>query len=274
MTPAKIALLADRGVVRVTGADAEKLLQGIITNDMDLLAVAAGHPRRAAHPAGQDPVRVLRGESRRRLPARDRRATRPPTWPSGSASTSCAPRSTIAGCQRRLSRAGAVGRCSPHSSWRDRPAPYRSPTRGLPALGSRILAEARSARGIAAATNGMDAAPEDYHAHRIALGVPEGGKDYALGDAFPHEADLDQLGGVSFSKGCFVGQEVVSRMQNRANVRKRVVPIEGEATARLGRRDQGRRGRHRHGRLGRGPAGAGAAAARSGRGGQGQGPGR
>src|SRR6185503_12550677 len=59
--------------------------------------------------------------------------------------------------------------------------------------------------------------------------VPEGGKDYVLGDTFPHEADLDQLNGVSFGKGCFVGQEVVSRMQNRASVRKRVVPIEGEA---------------------------------------------
>ena len=42
MMQAKIALLPDRGVVRVAGADAEKLLQGVITNDMDLLADAAG----------------------------------------------------------------------------------------------------------------------------------------------------------------------------------------------------------------------------------------
>ncbi|MET0652619.1 MAG: folate-binding protein, partial [Hyphomicrobiaceae bacterium] len=61
---------------------------------------------------------------------------------------------------------------------------------------------------------------------RIALGVPEAGKDYALGDTFPHEADMDRLNGVSFTKGCFVGQEVVSRMQHRAHVRKRVVPVE------------------------------------------------
>jgi len=76
---------------------------------------------------------------------------------------------------------------------------------------------------------GATAEPDAYHAHRIALGVPEGGKDYAFGDAFPHEADLDLLHGVSFDKGCFVGQEVVSRMQHRANIRKRVAPIEGEA---------------------------------------------
>ncbi len=69
----------------------------------------------------------------------------------------------------------------------------------------------------------------DWDAHRIRLGVPEGGKDYAFGDAFPHEADLDQLNGVDFKKGCFVGQEVVSRMEHRGTARSRIVPIRGEA---------------------------------------------
>jgi tRNA-modifying protein YgfZ len=55
--------------------------------------------------------------------------------------------------------------------------------------------------------------------------VPEGGKDFVFGDTFPHEALLDQLHGVSFTKGCFVGQEVVSRMQHRTAVRKRVVEV-------------------------------------------------
>ena len=45
------------------------------------------------------------------------------------------------------------------------------------------------------------------------------------GDAFPHEADMDQLGGVDFDKGCYVGQEVVSRVEHRATARSRVVPI-------------------------------------------------
>jgi tRNA-modifying protein YgfZ len=69
------------------------------------------------------------------------------------------------------------------------------------------------------------ATQEEYHAHRIALGVPEGGKDYAFGDTYPHEALLDQLHGVSFTKGCFIGQEVVARMQHRGTARKRVVPV-------------------------------------------------
>ena len=67
----------------------------------------------------------------------------------------------------------------------------------------------------------------DYHALRISLGVPEGGLDYAFGDAFPHEALFDQLNGVDFKKGCYVGQEVVSRIEHRGTARKRIVPIEG-----------------------------------------------
>ena len=47
--------------------------------------------------------------------------------------------------------------------------------------------------------------------------------DFAYGDAFPHEADMDQLNGVDFKKGCFVGQEVVARMQYRGLTRNRVL---------------------------------------------------
>ena len=64
-----------------------------------------------------------------------------------------------------------------------------------------------------------------YEAHRIALGVPRGGLDFMYGDTFPHEADMDQLNGVDFDKGCYVGQEVVSRVEHRASARSRVVPI-------------------------------------------------
>src|SRR5262249_48690713 len=64
-----------------------------------------------------------------------------------------------------------------------------------------------------------------YEAHRLALGVPRGGFDFIYGDAFPHETDMDQLAGVDFAKGCYVGQEVVSRIEHRGTARKRVVPI-------------------------------------------------
>jgi folate-binding protein YgfZ len=89
----------------------------------------------------------------------------------------------------------------------------------LPALGWRAIEPA----GTAAARSADESAA--YEAHRIALGVPEGGRDFAFGDAFPHEALMDQLGGVDFDKGCYVGQEVVSRMQHRGTARTRIVPL-------------------------------------------------
>ena len=270
MTSAKIALLADRGVVRVTGEDAEKLLQGIVSNDMDLLATQPAIHTALLTPQGKilfEFFVVKTGDGYLLETARDKAAD-------------LAKRLNLYKLRAKVDirdasddyRVLALWGASPHS-FGETTGTVSFPDPRLPALGSRILAEARLAADIAAATQGVDASPEDYHAHRIALGVPEGGKDYVLGDTFPHEADLDQLNGVSFSKGCFVGQEVVSRMQNRASVRKRVVPIEGEAPLTLGRRDQGRRGGHRHRRLGGGQAGAGAGPARPGGGGQGQGPG-
>ncbi len=71
--------------------------------------------------------------------------------------------------------------------------------------------------------------PALYDALRIAAGLPEAGRDYALSDAFPHDVLLDLSGGLSFRTGCYVGQEVVSRMQHRGTARRRPVLVKGEA---------------------------------------------
>ena len=68
-------------------------------------------------------------------------------------------------------------------------------------------------------------AEADYHALRVVSGIVTSGDDYALQDIFPHDALLDLNGGLSFRKGCYVGQEVVSRMQHRGTARKRVVMV-------------------------------------------------
>jgi folate-binding protein YgfZ len=212
--------------VRVTGEDGEKLLQGIVSNDMDLLASQAAIHAALLSPQGKilfDFFVVKTGGGFLLETARDKAGD-------------LAKRLNLYKLRAKVDireasddyRVLVSWGPSQHSSY-ETTGTVSFPDPRLPALGSRVLAEARLAANVAAATNGIDASPEDYHAHRIALGVPEGGKDYVFGDTFPHEADLDQLNGVSFSKGCFVGQEVVSRMQNRANVRKRVVPVEGDA---------------------------------------------
>lgn len=94
-------------------------------------------------------------------------------------------------------------------------------------LGHRIIATNPDWAAIAHALTAHLATEADYHAHRLALLVPEAGRDYALGDTFPHEACMDQWGGVDFHKGCYIGQEVVSRMQHRGTARKRLVGVAG-----------------------------------------------
>jgi folate-binding protein YgfZ len=95
----------------------------------------------------------------------------------------------------------------------------------LAALGQRIMLPPDQAAAVAAEIGAELVLPEQFEAHRIALGVPRGDLDFAYGDAFPHEADMDQLHGIDFKKGCFVGQEVVQRMERRSTARTRVVPV-------------------------------------------------
>lgn len=95
----------------------------------------------------------------------------------------------------------------------------------LPSLGFRVILPPQVAAEAAADLSATLADAEAYEAHRIALGVPRGGHDFGYLDTFPHEADMDQLAGVDFDKGCYVGQEVVSRVEHRSTARSRVVPI-------------------------------------------------
>jgi len=226
-TGARIALLADRGVVRVAGEDASKLLQGVITADMELLSAQPAIHAALLTPQGK----ILFDFFVLKAPGGFLLET------AADKAADLAKRLTMYKLRAKADIQDRSAAYRAFAAWGSAPANVGAasethifPDPRLGALGWRGLTGARLVSGIASAIGGLDASPEDYHAHRIALGVPEGGKDYAFGDTFPHEADLDQLNGVSFSKGCFVGQEVVSRMQNRASVRKRVVPVAAEAT--------------------------------------------
>jgi tRNA-modifying protein YgfZ len=225
MAENKIALLPDRGVVSVTGADAAKLLQGVITNDMDLITERGALHAGLLSPQGKilfeffvvptpdgfllETARAKAGELGERLKMYRLRAD--------ADIRDVSPDYTVA----------AIWGGAEYTPRGDGPAPLWFADPRLPALGYRELATLRS--DWALYTEDADSATQDeYHTHRIALGVPEGGKDYAFGDAFPHEALFDQLNGVSFEKGCYVGQEIVSRMQNRGTARRRIVPVVAE----------------------------------------------
>jgi folate-binding protein YgfZ len=83
-----------------------------------------------------------------------------------------------------------------------------------PLMGWRIIAE-----------KGKLPEGSDYETQRITLGLADSDGDIGSGQLFPHEANFDQFGAVSFTKGCYIGQEVVSRMQHRATARSRILPV-------------------------------------------------
>lgn len=226
MSIVKIALLPDRGVVSVTGADARTFLDNIVTNDLARLDGQVAVHAALLSPQGKILFEFLVVHAQAGFLLDVQR---------GSAANLI---KRLAMYKLRadvaisdVSSAFAVlalwgqDRCS--SGETSGSVSFADPRH--PDLGLRILAEARFQADIASATNGVRVAADDYHAHRVALGVPEGGRDYPLGDTFPHEANFDQLNGVSFTKGCYVGQEVVARMQHKSVVRKRVVRIRAEA---------------------------------------------
>ncbi|AWN45698.1 folate-binding protein [Methylobacterium terrae] len=199
-----LAHLPDRALVAVTGADASSFLQGLVTCNVETLPEGEARLGALLTPQGKIlfDFLVSRAPDGYRLDVAREKA---PDLLKRLTLYRLRAKVTV----EALPLAVAAG-------W-DADAPSSALRDGrLAALGWRLYAPEASAADSDAAA---------YAARRIALGVPEGGTDFALGDAFPHEALMDQLGGVDFKKGCYVGQEVVSRMQHRGTARTRIVPL-------------------------------------------------
>ncbi len=218
----KAALLPDRGVVKVDGDDARKFLNGLVTSDIAKVTPEAASFTALLTPQGKIIVDFILVEA--------------PPADGGGFFLDC-PRALAPTLVQRLNfyklRAKVMiedlsETLGVLAVWDGDAATeyglcYRDPR--LAALGLRCMLPPHLAADAAADLGAELVEASAYEAHRIALGVPRGGLDFIYGDAFPHETDMDQFGGVDFDKGCFVGQEVVSRIENRGTARSRVVPV-------------------------------------------------
>jgi folate-binding protein YgfZ len=218
----KAALLPDRGVVKVDGDDARKFLNGLVTSDIAKVTPGAASFTALLTPQGKIIVDFILVEA--------------PPADGGGFFLDC-PRALAPTLLQRLNfyklRAKVMiedlsETLGVLAVWEGDAATeyglcYRDPR--LAALGLRCMLPPHLAADAAADLGAKLVEASAYEAHRIALGVPRGGLDFIYGDAFPHETDMDQFGGVDFDKGCFVGQEVVSRIENRGTARSRVVPV-------------------------------------------------
>ncbi len=97
-------------------------------------------------------------------------------------------------------------------------------------LGFRIVMPAVAGERPLSRVDASPVAMEDYDQHRLRLGIPVFGKDILTEQTFPLDANLDALGGIDYSKGCFVGQEVASRMKRKGDIRKRIWTASTEGT--------------------------------------------
>ena len=223
----KAALLPDRGVIKVIGDDARKFLHGLVTADM--LGVTPGTARFCALLTPQGKIIA------------DFFVTEAPQAEGGGFFLDI-PRALAVTLVEKLNlyklRAKVLIEYLTEilgvlAVWDDQGATKQATTKQgltysdprLPALGLRLMIPPHRAAAAASELGAELVGAQDYEAHRIALAVPRGGLDFAYGDAFPHEADMDQLGGVDFAKGCYIGQEVVSRIEHRGIARTRAVAL-------------------------------------------------
>jgi folate-binding protein YgfZ len=220
----KAAMLADRGVVSVSGEDATGFLQGLLTNDVERLGPGEARYGALLTPQGK----ILFDMIAVRAPGEE------PSYLIDCAAAQAADLAKRLGFYRLRAKVTIVDQSAGRAVaafWGEMPpriddgllfADPRDPRLGWRAILPRPVAAAVGLEHV-----------NEYEGLRIAVGAPKGGLDFAYADAFPHDANLDLLHGVDFDKGCYVGQEVVSRMKHRGTARKRVarVKLAGPAPA-------------------------------------------
>jgi folate-binding protein YgfZ len=218
----KAAFLPDRGVVKVHGEDARNFLNGLVTTDATKLAPGLGRFGALLTPQGKIIVDFL--------------ITEAPAGHGGGFLIDC-PRAlaqTLADklgfykLRAKVTVENLSDSLGVTAAWDGEPAirpdlAFLDPRDA--ALGWRILAPEALAQKVAELIGADLVEDAAYDALRIASGVPRGGLDFSYGDAFPHETNMDHLHGVDFDKGCYVGQEVVSRMEHRGSARTRTVKV-------------------------------------------------
>ncbi|RUW62469.1 folate-binding protein YgfZ [Mesorhizobium sp. M7A.F.Ca.US.008.03.1.1] len=201
------AQLKDRALISVSGPDAEHFLQNILTTDLDVLAPGEAKPGALLTPQGKilfDFLISRDGETASRLECR------------ADISEDFVRRLTLYKLRAKVEIAKS-DQAFVTVAWGHESASSQSDS---------TVADTRFRNDAVERSYGETAERSDlaaWQAFRIASGIAESGSDYQLGDAFPHDVLLDETGGVGFKKGCYVGQEVVSRMQHRGTARRRVL---------------------------------------------------
>ena len=215
----KRVVLENRGLVAISGEDAQSLLQDVISCGVDDLPEGLARPGALLTPQGKIMFDFLLSRD-----GADRFL-----FDLG--------RDQIAGFMQRMTmyrlRAKADISAADNSTVQ---AAWGDESEAGCLVDGRFPEEANAFR-LYGESRPETASVEEYRRLRVEHGVAESEADFELSDVFPHDVLMDLNGGVSFKKGCFVGQEVVSRMQHRGTARRRVVVLTAKDTLPAGKKD-------------------------------------
>ncbi|MGD9839894.1 MAG: folate-binding protein YgfZ [Afipia sp.] len=218
----KAAFLPDRGVVKVSGEDARAFLDGLLTTNVELVTPGTGRFGALLTPQGKIIVDFIVTEA-------------PEAHGGGfvfdvplALAQAFATKLGFYKLRKKVAVDNLSSQLGVMAVWDGSPATkpdlaFEDPRD--PQLGWRMFVPDDLVDETASALGAQVTDSDAYEAHRIASGAPRGGVDFIYGDAFPHETNMDRLHGVDFDKGCYVGQEVVSRMQHRGTARTRTVRV-------------------------------------------------
>lgn len=235
MAEAFYTVLEERGVLAIAGDDRREFLQGLISNDTRKLS-----PTRAIYAAFLTPqgkylhdfFLVDAGESlllegeQARLADLQRRLSiyrlRAKVAIANATDGFIVAVAFGAGAVARLGLAAEAGAAAPFAGG------YASVDPRLSALGARLLLP--KAAGIASLeAAGLARVDADaYDRLRLSLGIPDGSRDLPVEKAILLEAGFDELNGVDWEKGCYIGQELTARTKYRALIKKRLMPVKVE----------------------------------------------
>jgi len=232
MISASFALLHDRGVLEIVGADRETFLQGLVSNDVRKVGPSRAIYAALLTPQGKylhDFFLVEHGEAilldgeRTRLPELLRRLSMFKLRAKVSLADAT-DRFDIAvafgdGASAKLGLPAGLGAAAPFGSG----IVYTDPR--LVELGARAMLPRSDGSHALEAAGLSPVEPADYDRLRLSLGVPDGSRDLVVEKAILLESGFDELHGVDWDKGCYMGQELTARTKYRGLIKKRLMPV-------------------------------------------------
>jgi hypothetical protein len=225
------ALLPSRGLLALSGADARGFLQGLVSNDVEKVGAERAIYAALLTPQGKflhdffiaerSGALLIDGEAhrledlKRRLTLYRLRAKVAIESPSGYVVAALWGESALA----KLGLPVEAGRATPFAGG----LVYVDPR--LATLGARAILPAEGAEGALAQAGLTPSHANAYDRHRLAIGVPDGSRDLEIEKSLLLESNFEELHGVDFEKGCYVGQELTARTKYRGHVKRRLFPV-------------------------------------------------